>query len=142
MEITFNLKNAKILIPSGRLMNLKDLLGWKDLEINKKAMQQFIDEGISETYNMTLDFGQNLTQKVKYFMSLSNQNNRKYAYEKLAINNLSINELLDNKVSQISNDSLSENKNLVTIIGQEILNIDKVQEKLLKLKKLKQINNM
>lgn len=132
MEITFNLKDAQAHIPNGRLMNLKDRLGWNDIEVSKNEFM----EATKDIENMKFDINCDplCEQKLKEFEA--KKDSRSILYKTLVRNQIAI-QYQDRVVSPDFVEKITEE---TAQIAQDVLSHEKVQAKLKKLQQLRQLN--
>lgn len=135
MNITFNLNDANVYIPNGRLMNLKHELQWDliyslDSDFSRKKI-------LDNKFNIDFDFSHNFKKLLKNFIDRYKEE-RQYGYSFFTKNTL-MNLSMEKIEYNISID------NIDTIMDEVKKGINKnsiIQAKIKKLKQLKEINNL
>lgn len=135
MEMTFNLEEAEIFIPQGRLMNLKEPLGWNDIEIDQLDLKN--DTAV--LHNIQPD--NSFEEQEKHLMQRVEDK-----YEKQRRVN-GFQDLVKKELDKISLDTYMASKtemlaHLLPDLQDKILNNDKVKSKLAKLAQLKSVNTL
>lgn len=136
MEITFNLKDAQVYLPSGKIMNLKSQLKWDELEITDKDIAEAVQSTVYEKFNIQMDFDKTMSLLEKDFL------NQTRSSRNSIITEMSKKIILDEKIFKSSEDKLTnENRLLIFELGENIMLDKKVNEKIQKLDRLKLINS-
>lgn len=138
MNITFNLNDANVYIPNGRLMNLKHELQWDlmyslDSDFSRKKI-------LDNKFNIDFDFSHNFKKLLKNFIDRYKEE-RQYGYSFFTKNTL-MNLSMEKIEYNISIDNID---NIDTIMDEVKKGINKnsiIQAKIKKLKQLKEINNL
>jgi outer membrane protein OmpA-like peptidoglycan-associated protein len=137
-SITFDLSKIQVLIPSGRLMNLKEQLNWDDIGCSREEMNKLNAAVSAHDFNTTMDFSQQSESHVNKVM------NDKYQLE---VRKASYNECGMNQVLSVSNfaektSSLTEEfQGQLAEMFEAVKENEHVKKKLQKLAQLKLINN-
>ena len=69
MQITFNLEQAQVYIPSGRLMNLKHRLNWDDIELTSSDCTDIQNYIKNINFTVNTDFTKRLENNTANFMT-------------------------------------------------------------------------
>lgn len=134
MEITFNLKDAQVFIPHGRIMNLKSELQWGKLEFSKEEIKEAVNKASREDYNVNLNFDKAHVKHINNFTNDTWKTSKRLSkYNELALNVLAYN---DPKI----NISTEKCDKLFPMIYEEILVNEKYATKMKKLEQLRLIN--
>lgn len=134
MEIKFDLNNSELFIPNGRLMNLKDKLGFADITISESEIKNICFGIESMNFDNAIKF--NYEDNIHKFIHNENiKTQRHIEYNKLPIDIKfnSSHESLFNKLLEDEILNVLEN-------SEELLNNESIKNKLLKLNQLIQIN--
>lgn len=133
MKITFNLNESDVYIPSGKVMNIKEKLEWNNLELSKEEIE--LELGVIQYYQFSSDLNIETLEAdlTKEFMNKYSRS-RKESYKILAIKNI-------NYLKVFTDKKIDECLNIVEILAQDVINDEKVIQKLEKLNKLKLINS-
>lgn len=139
MEITFNLNDAEILLPSGRLMNLKDKLGWSDVSYDPKELEKSLAPVLTEQFHVDFGMEERSQKSVKEVM-LNEQ--KKQARKSLYLEKGKSLVLSPEFFAQTTHNLTEEMREQISQLTEDVLKNEKIQIKLEKLKKLKAINNV
>jgi hypothetical protein len=137
MNITFNLNDAKVYIPSGRLMNLKHELQWDKIYSLETDFLSSRKNILANSFNVNFDFSNNLTILVKNFIGhYRYKEERQYSYSDITKNTLLQASLgkLEEKIT------LEHVENIMEEVKERVSNNTTLQSKNKKLKQLKEIN--
>lgn len=137
MNITFNLNDAKVYIPSGRLMNLKHELNWDTIYSLETDFLSSRKNILANNFNVNFDFSNNLTTLVKDFIGhYRYKEERQYSYSYITKNTL-----LQASLSKLEeNITLEHIGNIMEEVNERVSNNTTLQSKIKKLKQLKEIN--
>ena len=136
MNIIFNLKEAVVYLPSGKLMNIKDKLNWSYLEMTQEEIQAVLKSTENEDFKGSLNFDKLEDELAKYFIS-EQFYQRLELYKNLTINYFERLDFLKAIEKKLSEESLD----FFASLGESILEDKSVIEKLQKLNRLKLINS-
>ena len=136
MEIKFNLEDSEVFIPSGRLMNLKNKLGWSADKFNPTEINQALSPLFEQRFEVNLNADEIIARKLKNHKREDETYERERLYKFLTEKVLVEHKAL-NKWSASYIEELTET---VQDLGQEVMQNTSIQKKLLKLKQLKVIN--
>lgn len=135
MKITFDLKDAQIFLPSGKLMNLKGQLGFTKLLEEMVPKVSKINYELSYT-PFTLNEDVALEQKIKVYFNSNEETNMRLnlmsGLTKSILNKISI--------SKVNEETLIKLNASVKKIGADIFSSEKIQLKLKKLQQLRAVN--
>lgn len=139
MNITFNLNDAKVYIPNGRLMNLKHELNWDSIYSLDTDFSFSRKNILSNNFNVNYDFSSNLNTLVKNFIV-----NYRYKDERQrTYSNLTRNILADLSLGKLEDSiSLEHLGNIMEEVNAGVSRNTTLQTKLKKLKQLKEINTL
>lgn len=135
MELIFNLEDAEIFIPQGRLMNLKDSLGWNDIELEQLELKN--DTEVLHNIQPDNSFEEQEKLLMGRVEDKYEKQRRVNGFQDLVKKELD-KVCLDSYISS-KTDMLSE---LLPALQDNILNNDKVKSRLAKLAQLKSVNNL
>lgn len=134
MEIKFDLNNSELFIPNGRLMNLKDKLGFADITISESEIKNICFGIESMNFDNAIKF--NYEDNIHKFMHNENiKTQRHIEYNKLPID-IKFNSSHESLFNKLLEDEILH----VLENSEELLNNESIKNKLLKLNQLRQIN--
>ena len=136
MNITINLNEAVVYLPSGKLMNLKDRLKWGSLEMTPEQIRECLKSLENEQFKMNLNFATLENDLARDFMREQSYQ-RTELYKGLTTKKF---DKLDYLVKAEEN-LTAEALNLFSSLGESIMKDSRVSEKLQKLDRLKLINS-
>jgi Txe/YoeB family toxin of Txe-Axe toxin-antitoxin module len=136
MNITLNLNEAVVYLPSGKVMNLKDKLKWGSLEMTPEQLQEALKPVESEQFKMNLSF-ETLENDLAGDFMREQSHQRTELYKGLAT------QKFDNLPYLIKAEEnlTAQVLDLFAILGESIMKDSRVSEKLQKLDRLKLINS-
>lgn len=139
MKFEFETKNIEIFIPSGRLGNLKEQLGWNNIEFSTSEIENTSKDLAKQFFDVNYDFGKRLEYQINNFAkNTSKKEERKIAYSQIC------NEQSKNFDYSSIKKYLFEHQQvfseLIIIVGKDLSNNSQIKEKINKLKQLQLIN--
>lgn len=137
MEIKFNLNEAEILLPSGRLMNLKDKLGWSDVSYDPKELEKNLAPVLTEQFHVDFRMEERSQKSVKEVM---NNEQKKQARKSLYLEKGKSLVLSPEFFAQTTHNLTEEMREQIAQLTEEVLENERIKIKLEKLKKLQEIN--
>jgi hypothetical protein len=135
MQLSFNLEEAEIFIPQGRIMNLKDKLGWNDIEIDQLDLKN--DINVLQSIEPDKGFEEQEKLMMGRVSDKYEQQRRTNGFQDLVkkeLDKVSLDSYLVKKTDMLSH--------LLPDLQDKILNNDKVKSKLEKLAQLKNLNKI
>lgn len=137
-SITFDLSKMQVLIPSGRLMNLKERLNWDDIDCSSEDIKQLTQHVANHDFQVNMDFKAKSDAYVNNIMNgRYHKEARKASYVERGMNHIS-NPATFSKVT----DSLTaELKGCLAELLEETKENEIVKKKMLKLSQLQFMNN-
>jgi hypothetical protein len=137
-SITFDLSKMQVLIPSGRLMNLKERLNWDDIDCSHEEIKQLTQHVSSHDFQVNMDFKAKTDAYVNNIMNGKyHKEARKASYIERGIKHV------ENPKSflQVTNNLTEELKGQLAEIFDEIKEDEQIKKKMLKLSQLQFMNN-
>jgi len=134
MNITFDLNKATVYIPSGKMMNLKSQLRWDSIDFTPDEFKQSLLALYIKKYDEDFNFDKLQAHLIKQSI-IDNEAERKSIYKKLLSESLIDLKFLKDKKIVVSMPQVLDGA--VSMVKSN----PQVQEKLLKLQKLKLINS-
>lgn len=136
MNITFDLKEAVVYLPSGKVMNLKSKLNWDSLEMTPEQIQEALKPVEQENFKMNFNFDKLENDLAQEFMS-EQAYKRVELYKEITTKKFDKLDYLKNSENSLTSHGLE----LFEQIGDIIMNDKRVIEKIQKLDRLKLINS-
>lgn len=137
-SITFDLSKMQVLIPSGRLMNLKQQLHWDDIECSQEELSQLKQYVAAHDFQVNMDFSKKSEVYVNTIMNgRYHKETRKYSYLDRGVKYIN-----DPKnFSEVTDYLTEELKGEFAEIFEDTKENEQVKKKMLKLAQLKLMNN-
>lgn len=137
--VSFDLADAEVYIPSGRLMNLKHSLNWDDIQIDDADMRNAAKEVEQQQFVINTDFSKKNERFIENIVNSSEmKGKRELIYRDLGLNLIKRQELFSDQVHNITEDFREQ-------IGEmmEATKADpEIQKRLAKLHALREINKI
>lgn len=138
MNITFNLKDAKVFIPHGRFMNLKDKLNIKKGELTDENIREIVRSALNEDYFIDYNFEKQVINLGNSFLNKHYyKENRERLYTRHS-NSWFSNKQYDVVIENIKPEQL---ETAFTYAKDRVLADEKIMQKLKKLQQLRLVNN-
>lgn len=136
MKVTFDLNDAQIFLPTGRVMNMKDELGWvKAVEKSQALVSEITNMNVAQ-FEPHLDTQQALNNEMKRnFMDAGYVQERHQAYKQHVLKR--VEEVIEKSTIGELSHSL---KNELESMAENVMQSHAIQTKLKKLNQLKEIN--
>lgn len=138
MNITFNLKDAQVYIPSGRLMNLKHSLKWDEIYDFPIDFPKCKNTILATDFSINWDFSQLLNRYSNEFIKkykIKAERETRYA-------NLTREVLNDSKISYKIDIHHLSIQSVLNEVKERLENSENLKLKIKKLKQLKEINKL
>ena len=136
MKVTFDLNEAEIFLPTGRVMNLKKDLGWDEAVEKSRSLISEIGSMDTSSFSPKLDTQKELEKAMKQnFLANDYVAERKQAYRQHVLKKAE--ELIEK--SPVLSASLAIQSELEDI-AMSLMNSNVIQTKLRKLNQLREIN--
>ncbi len=137
-SITFDLSKMQVLIPSGRLMNLKQSLNWDDIDCNKEELQKLTQQVSNHDFQVNMDFGNKGQSFVNQVMNGKyHKEARRESYNQRGVNYI----LNTTKFNSVTEKLTEELKMDLGELFEEVKLNPEVAKKMQKLAQLKLMNN-
>lgn len=138
MNITFNLKDAKMFIPHGRFMNLKGKLDIKKGELTDEDIREIVKNAVAQEYTINYNIEKQITNLASNFLNNNYyKETRERLYERHS-NSWFSNHQYNIAVGKLKSEQLETAFNYAK---ERILADEKVMQKLKKLEQLRLVNN-
>lgn len=137
-SITFDLSKMQVLIPSGRLMNLKHELNWDDIDCSSEEIKQLTQHVANHDFQVNMDFSKKSEDYVNSIMNGKyHQETRKHSYIERGITHV----MNPKTFTKATDDLTDEFKEQLAGLFEEIKENELVKKKMLKLSQLQFMNN-